>query len=82
MSNKLEKPELSAKAIVAMLWDEIHSLREGESSAANLGAITNAAGKIFTSYALQMKYSLMTGSKLNEETGEFMGTQQRQIEEV
>ena len=58
-----EKKEMSVNSIREILWDEIHALRNDETSAANLSAITNASGKILSTVALQMKYAQMTGKK-------------------
>ena len=61
-----QKEELTMEAIQTILWDEIHNLRTGEGSAANLSAITNASGKILSTVALQMKYAQLTGQKLDD----------------
>ena len=60
------KEELSMGSIQKILWDEIHNLRNGDTSAANLSAITNASGKILSTVALQMKYAEMTGQKIED----------------
>jgi hypothetical protein len=57
------KKELSMQSIQETLWDEIHNLKNGETTAANVQAITNASGKILSTVALQMKYAQLTGSK-------------------
>lgn len=61
-----QKEELTMGSIQSILWDEIHSLRTGETSAANLSAITNASGKILSTVALQMKYAQLTGQKIDD----------------
>ncbi len=61
-----EKKELSMASIQSILWDEIHSLRAGETSAANLSAITNASGKILVTIALQIKYAQLTGQVIDD----------------
>jgi hypothetical protein len=60
---ELAQEKLSIHSIRSILWDEIHSLRTGETSAANVSAITNATGKILSTVALQMKYAQLTGQK-------------------
>ena len=51
--------------IRALLSDEIDRLRSGESTPAQSGAVTNAAGKILSSISLEMKYLHMAGRKVN-----------------
>ena len=60
---EIKQEKLSLSAIRSILWDEIHSLRTGETSAANVSAITNASGKILSSVALELKFSELTGQK-------------------
>ena len=60
---EIVQEKLSVKAIRDILWNEIHSLRTGETSAANVSAITNATGKILSTVVLQMKYAQLTGQK-------------------
>jgi len=58
-----EKQELTIGNIQDILWDSIHDLRNDETSAANVSAITNATGKILSSVGLQLKYAQLTGQK-------------------
>jgi hypothetical protein len=51
--------------IQEILWSEIHNLKDGNTTPANVQAITNASGKILSSVALQMRYAQMTGEKLD-----------------
>ena len=57
--------KLNISNIRNLLWEEIHKLRKGETSAAAVNAITNANGKILTTVKLQMEYAKMTGGPLN-----------------
>lgn len=60
---EIKQEELTITAIRDILWNEIHALRTGETSAANVSAITNATGKILSTVVLQMKFAQMTGQK-------------------
>ncbi len=53
--------DLSLDSIRDILWDEIHLLRNGESTPAKTAAITNASGKIMQSVALELRYAQMKG---------------------
>ena len=44
-----------------ILSEEIDKVRKGESSAAQVNAVTNATGKILSSIKLQMEYAKMKG---------------------
>lgn len=46
-----------------ILSEEIDKLREGKTTPANINAITNATGKIFSSIKLEMEYAKMLGEK-------------------
>ena len=61
--------DLSIKSIRNLLWEEIHNLKDGNTSAANLSAITNASGKILSTVVMQMKYAQMTGQKMENMEG-------------
>ena len=50
-----------------ILKEEIDKLRAGETTPANINAITNATGKIFASIKLEMEYARMIGEKPNIE---------------
>ena len=58
----LEQPTLSG--LRGILLDEIRRIREGETTAANANAVTNATGKILSTLVLQMKYAQVTGKPL------------------
>ncbi len=58
-----KKESMSFTAIRSVLWDEIHGVRSGDTTAMNLSAITNAAGKILSSVALEVKLCQITGAK-------------------
>ena len=44
-----------------ILSEEIEKLRNGETSAANVNAVTNATGKILSTVKLEMEYIKLTG---------------------
>jgi len=46
-----------------IVMDEIYKLRNEETTAANLCAITNATGKIMSAEVLKLKYAELTGLK-------------------
>ena len=48
-----------------ILADEIKRLRNGETTAANVNATTNAVGKIFSSVKLELEYNKLTGKHPN-----------------
>ena len=77
---EIEKPELSVNSIRNLLWDEIHELRTGHTSAANLSALTNATGKILSTVVLQIKLAEMTGQKPDLEMISFITNQTKAIE--
>lgn len=52
---------LSVDEIRVILSQAIDDLREDRSSAANVNAITNAAGKILNTLKLQIEYQRLTG---------------------
>lgn len=58
----LEQPTLAQ--LQETLWDEIQRIRDGETTAANANAVTNATGKILSSIKLQMEYYRLTGKPL------------------
>lgn len=45
----------------SILSDEISKLQRGETSAANVNAITNASGKILSSVKLEIEYNKLLG---------------------
>ena len=47
----------------SVLTDEIYKIRNGQSTAASVNAISNATGKILSSVKLQMEYYRLTGQK-------------------
>ena len=51
--------------IRAILSDEIHKIRDGETSAAAVNAVSNATGKILSSVKLEMEYFKMVGKTPN-----------------
>ncbi len=60
----LEQPTLAG--LRGILFDEIKRIREGETTAANANAVTNASGKILSTLTLQMKYAAITGKSMPE----------------
>jgi len=58
-----EKPDMTVQNVQELLWDEIYKLRNEETTAANLCAITNATGKIMSAEVLKLKYAELTGLK-------------------
>ena len=48
-----------------ILSEEIDKLRNGDTTPANINAITNATGKIFSSIKLEMEYAKLLGEKPN-----------------
>ena len=46
-----------------ILSEEIDKLRAGKTTPANINAITNATGKIFSSVKLEMEYAKILGEK-------------------
>jgi hypothetical protein len=57
------KQAMTVNNVQELLWDEIYKLRNEETTAANLSAITNATGKIMSAEVLKIKYSELTGQK-------------------
>ena len=51
------------RSILAM---EIAKLRSGDTTAANVNAVTNAIGKLLSSYKLEIEISKLLGKKPNE----------------
>lgn len=47
-----------------LLSDEIRKIQEGNTTAANVNAISNATGKILSSVKLQMEYYRLTGKPM------------------
>ena len=57
------KKAMNVTNVQELLWDEIDRLRNEETTAANLSAITNATGKIMAAEVLKIKYAELTGRK-------------------
>ena len=57
------KQAMTVGNVQELLWDEIYKLRNEQTTAANLSAITNATGKIMSAEVLKIKYAEMTGQK-------------------
>ena len=51
----------SIAELCGVLSEEIDKIREGSTTAANVNAVTNAVGKIFSAVKLQMEYCKLTG---------------------
>ena len=60
---KEEKPKMTMTNVQELLWDEIYKLRNEETTAANLAAITNATGKIMAGEIFKIKVAELTGQK-------------------
>ena len=60
---KEAKGKMTVNNVQELLWDEIYKLRNEETTAANLSAITNATGKIMSAEVLKIKYAELTGQK-------------------
>lgn len=61
------EPKLSITGLRNVLWEEIKKVRAGETSPANVNAITNATGKILSTVKLQMEFAKITGQVPNIE---------------
>jgi len=48
-----------------VLSNEIEKIRAGDTTAANVNAVTNAVGKIFSSVKLEMEYCKLVGKTPN-----------------
>lgn len=60
----MDKPTDSLKTVTDLreiLADEIKKLRAGETTPANVNAVTNASGKILSSVKLEIEYSKLLG---------------------
>ena len=53
--------KLSIQSIQRVLWNEIHKIQEGSTTAANVNAVTNATGKILSSVKMHIEYCKLTG---------------------
>lgn len=63
---RLPKPApMNMDDLRSILSDEITKIREGQTSAANVNAISNASGKILSSLKLQMEYFRLTGKPVS-----------------
>ena len=52
---------MSLDEIRAVLADEIRKIRDGETTAANVNAISNATGKILSTVKIEMEYAKLLG---------------------
>lgn len=55
------KDSMTMNDIRAVLTDEIMKIREGNTTAANVNAISNATGKILSTVKLEMEYHKLIG---------------------
>jgi len=62
MKVKTESPE-NINDLRNILCDEIGKLRNGETTAANVNAVTNATGKILSTIKVQLEYAKLTGKE-------------------
>ena len=60
---KESKPAMTLNNVQELLWDEIYKLRNEETTACNLAAITNATGKIMAGEVFKIKVAELTGQK-------------------
>ena len=58
-------PTLNLHGLRGILAEEIVRLRAGETTAANVNAVTNATGKIIATVKLEMEYYKMIGRTPN-----------------
>lgn len=70
----------NVESLREILADEIQKIRTGKTTAANINAITNAAGKIFQSVKLEMEYAKMIGKKPDIKFIKLTGPKTRAIE--
>lgn len=57
----MKKQALNINNLRETLAEEIQKLREGQTNAANVNAVTNATGKILSTVKLEMEYCKMIG---------------------
>lgn len=57
----MSEKKLSITELRNVLWEEIGKVRAGETSPANVNAVTNATGKILSTVKLQMEFAKLTG---------------------
>jgi hypothetical protein len=57
----METKKLNINGLREILAEEIEKLREGQTNAANVNAVTNATGKILSTVKLEMEYSKLVG---------------------
>jgi hypothetical protein len=62
--NSAPLQSLTLDELRSILSDEIHRIRDGQTTAATVNAISNATGKILSSVKLQMEYYRLTGQKV------------------
>lgn len=55
----------SFREVRSILAAEIAKLRRGDTTAANVNAVTNAVGKLLSSYKLEIEISKLLGKKPN-----------------
>lgn len=56
-----KKKRLDINGLREILSDEIEKLRNGETTPANVNAVTNATGKILSTVKLEMEYHKLLG---------------------
>ena len=54
-------PVANINELRGILLEDIHKLRSGETTAANVNAVVNATGNILQTFKLQMEYAKLTG---------------------
>lgn len=64
MSNPRKVRAFGLDDIRIVLSDEIQKIQSGQTNAATVNAISNATGKILSTYKLQMEYYRLTGKPL------------------
>lgn len=57
--------QLNMEELRGVLVEEIHKIRDGNATAANVQAITNAVGKILSTIKLEMEYCRLVGRTPN-----------------
>lgn len=57
--------QLTLQQLRGILSEQIEKIREGQATAANVNAISNATGKILSSVKLELEYHKLTGKTPN-----------------
>lgn len=65
MSNVKIMKQLSLGELRSILSEQIERIRDGQATAANVNAISNATGKILSSVKLELEYHKMVGKTPN-----------------